>query len=156
MKKYLTTLFIGLLSVTQQLWAEPIIKDKDMGLSKSDVFETPTPKAFSYSTHFPGTGETIPRAFAGAPPQIPHNISSFKPITAANNMCMGCHHNPAMIGQRVKGLPTSMPASHYTDVRNKPSVQGKEVIGARYVCTQCHVPQAQVDTLVDNLFAIPK
>lgn len=152
MKKYLLVILFGSASWTSQLWAESTIETKDMGLSKSDVFETPVPKTFAYPDSFPGTGKTLPRAYPDAPPQIPHNIASFKPITAANNMCMGCHNNPAMIGQKVKGMPTSMPVSHYTDVRNKPNVQGENVIGARYVCTQCHVPQANVKTLVDNLF----
>jgi len=147
-----TLILMLLLLCSWQLWAESAIKDKAMGLSKTSVFETPTPQAFDYNKNFPGTGQVLPRAYLNAPPQIPHNIESFKPITASKNVCMGCHYNPSMIGKKVKGTPTSLPVSHYTDLRNKPDVQTNTVIGARYVCTQCHVPQAEVDTLVDNTF----
>ncbi|MDH5547434.1 MAG: nitrate reductase cytochrome c-type subunit [Gammaproteobacteria bacterium] len=71
---------------------------------------------------------------------------------SANNMCQGCHHNPGMIGQKIKGMPTSIPQSHYTDLRNTSEVQIKTPVGARYVCTQCHVPQANVQPLVGNTF----
>jgi len=152
MNKNAILIAMSFLSWTGQLWAETSIETKDMGLSKTDIFESPTPKPFTFPDNFPGNGKTLPRAYPNAPPQIPHNIISFKPITKTNNMCLGCHNNPAMIGQKVKGMPTSIPLSHYTDVRNKPNIQGKNLVGARYVCTQCHVPQANVDTLVENDF----
>ena len=156
MNKVLWLIVLGLLLGIGQTWAETAINDKNRGLSNISIFETPTPKAFAYPDSFPGTGKTLPRAYPDAPPQIPHGITGFKPITAANNMCMGCHNMPAMIGQKVKGMPTSIPVSHYIDLRNKPDIQGKDVIGARYVCTQCHVPQANVKMLVDNTFETAK
>lgn len=129
------------------------VADKDIGLSKSSVFDTPSPTAFSYSEASPGSGNTLPRAYADAPPQIPHSIRGFTPVTARNNLCVGCHNNPAMWGKKkVKGVPTPMPQSHYTDMRNAPGDVTKKLIGARFVCTQCHVPQAGVQPLVDNTF----
>ena len=133
--------------------ANNAIADVDMGLSKTSVFDTPEPQAVTYTDKFPGSSTVLPRAYPNAPPQIPHNIDSFKPITAKNNACIGCHNNPSLRGKEVaKGMPTPIPESHYTDLRNKPDIVGEQLVGARYVCTQCHVPQANVDVLVDNTF----
>ncbi len=130
----------------------PGIADEDLGLSKSTVFDTPSPEAFAYGEASPGSGNTLPRAYTGAPPQIPHSIQGFVPVTVRNNACVGCHNNPAMWGQKTKGVPTPMPPSHYTDTRHAPGNVTKKLIGARFVCTQCHVPQASVQPLVDNTF----
>ena len=153
--KTIHVLFGILLLVTMGLTGtragEPI-SDKELGLSKSAVFDTPSPEAFAYEEAPLGSGNTLPRAYPGAPPQIPHGIQGFTPITASNNTCVGCHNNPAMWDQKVKGAPTPMPKSHYIDMRNAPENVTKQLIGARYVCTQCHVPQAGVQPLVDNKF----
>lgn len=122
------------------------IEDKNMGLSKTSVFDTPTPEPFTYSN----SGETLPVSFQGAPPQIPHTIDNYLPLTASRNQCMACHDQPDMIGRKAKGQPTPMPKSHYTDLRRSPEKPGKEVIGSRFVCTQCHAPQADVSPLVEN------
>lgn len=122
------------------------IEDVNMGLSKTSVFDTPTPKPFSYAN----SSEALPVAFAGAPPQIPHAIDNYLPLTASRNQCMACHDRPDMIGHKAKGLPTPIPKSHYTDLRRSPDKPGKQVSGSRFVCTQCHVPQADVSPLVDN------
>lgn len=133
------------------------VADKDMGLSKTSVFDTPDPETFSYSDKFPGSSSVFPRAYPDAPPQIPHNIDSFKPITTDNNACMGCHNNPSMRGKEIpEGMPTPMPESHYIDLRHKPDTVREQIVEARYVCTQCHVPQANVEVLVENSFASQK
>jgi len=129
------------------------IADNSMGLSKTSVLDTPEPQPVSYSDKFPGTSTKLPRAYPDAPPQIPHNIESFKPITAGSNACIGCHNNPSLWGQEIpKGTPTPIPQSHYTDLRAKPDTVDKQLVGARYACTLCHVPQAGVDVLVENTF----
>ena len=133
-------------------YAQKGVADKDLGLSKTSVFDTPAPKAYGYSESFPGASKKLPRAYLGAPPQIPHNIESFIPVTAKNNMCMGCHNRPDDIGKTAEGLPPPMPKSHYTDQRHAPDKMQNKPVGARYVCTQCHVPQAKVDVLVGNSF----
>ena len=139
---------VGKTSVTSNA-----ITDVEMGLSKTSVFGTPDPIIANYSETFPGSNTLLPRAYPGAPPQIPHNIESFKPITAKNNACFGCHHNPSMRGKEIaKGTPTPMSISHYTDLRHKPDAVAEQLISARYVCTQCHVAQANVDQLVENTF----
>lgn len=60
---------------------------------------------------------------------------------AGRNQCKGCHDRPQMWGAKRKGLPTPIPESHYTDMRNDPGTVGKKLVSARSVCTQCHVPR---------------
>jgi cytochrome c-type protein NapB len=123
------------------------VRDDAMGLSKTSVFDTPSPDAFAYSDKAPNKSGVLPRAYEGAPPQVPHSIDEFLPIKADANSCLGCHDKPALMGKRMKGIATSMPESHYT------SVDGKwQRNNNRYVCTTCHVPQANVEELVGNSF----
>ena len=130
----------------QSMEQSKAIEDMDMGLSKTSVFDTPTPQPFSYGS----SDQALPVAFTGAPPQIPHRIDNYLPLTTSQNQCMGCHDQPAMIGRKAKGMPTPMPQSHYTDLRRAPDKVKKQVIGSRFVCTQCHAPQADVSPLVEN------
>ncbi len=150
LKSVLTGLALTLMCVNVQA-AKPV-KDSSLGLSKTSVNDSPAPEKFSYSNNFPGTGNLLPRAYLNAPPQIPHNIEAFLPVTAKSNNCKMCHDNRAMQGKKVKGQATAIPDSHYTDLRHAPGKVTTELIGARYVCTQCHVPQANVKPLVTNTF----
>ena len=127
-------------------------KAADLGLSKTSVFTEPTPQPFEYKDDFSGTSKVLPRSYPGAPPQIPHTIESFKPITAANNACLGCHDKPETIGKKeAKALPP-IPFSHYVTAKGKSKQPERKLSGARFLCTQCHVPQAKVKPLVDNSF----
>ena len=128
------------------------IKDSDTGLSKQSVFDVPTPEAFDYKGVMPGNDPVYKRAYPGAPPQIPHNIELMTPVKAGVNYCLSCHGSSAELSQPLKGKPTPIPVSHYTDLRHQPDVATKKLVGARYVCTQCHVPQADVAPLVKNKF----
>jgi cytochrome c-type protein NapB len=125
-----------------------------MGLSKSSVFKVPAQKAYSSKAEQPGQNELLPRAYPGAPPQIPHSIADFLPITTQSNMCIACHANPGQWGQkREKGTPTPIPPSHYTDRRNAPDKVTDHLMGARFNCNQCHVPQLDAKPLVENTFS---
>ena len=150
LKAVLTGLVLTFLCVNVQA-AKPV-KENSLGLSKTSVNDSPEPEKFGYSNNFPGTGNLLPRAYLSAPPQIPHNIEAFLPVTAKSNNCKMCHDNPAMRGKKVKGQATAIPESHYTDNRHAPGKVTTELVGARYVCTQCHVPQANVKPLVTNTF----
>jgi cytochrome c-type protein NapB len=122
------------------------VADDQIGLSKTSVYDVPDPQVFQYREDAPFSGKVLPRAYQGAPPQVPHNIDGFIPITRDSNACIGCHQQPAMIGKKVKGQPTPMPVSHYVDDKASAMHMG------RYNCTQCHTPQATVKPLVDNTF----
>jgi cytochrome c-type protein NapB len=123
------------------------VADNEIGLSKTSVFEDPSPAVFEYPKTEPSAASALPRSWNSAPPQVPHKINDFVPITANKNFCVVCHDKPDLIGKKTPGIPTSMPESHYD------KVDGKLVrSNARFVCTQCHTPQANVSELVGNTF----
>jgi len=137
--------------------ADKAITDTSLGLSKTAVTDSPPPEQFHYSKNFPGIDPVLKRAYPGAPPQIPHNIEAFLPVGKARNMCKTCHDKRNTFdasgkAKKVKGQPTAIPASHYIDHRLGTGKIGKTVVGARTICTQCHVPQANVKPLVENTF----
>lgn len=148
-KTALIACLAGLMSIAQ---AEEGIADSDMGLSKRSVFDVPAPERFDYEGVMPGTDPVYTRAYPGAPPQIPHNIELMTPVKAAVNYCLSCHGRTDELSQPLQGKPTPIPASHYTDLRHAPGKVGNALAGARYVCTQCHVPQADVTPLMKNAF----
>lgn len=126
------------------------VDDSSLGLSKTSVFDDPTPMAPVYDAPPPGVPVTAPaRYFPGAPPVVPHSIAGLVPITSQSNTCLGCHDKPDLIGKKTKGLPTPMPTSHYSSpwTKDKPS---QKVSGAHYNCNQCHAPQSDAKPLVKN------
>jgi cytochrome c-type protein NapB len=125
------------------------IPDDQVGLSKVDVRDTPDPDPVADDTSEPGERGVLPRDYEGAPPMISHTAADFLPITRDENLCLECH---MVEGEKEAGLPTPIPASHYTDLRNAPSVVSEEVVGARYNCIACHVPQTGATPLVTSQF----
>lgn len=117
----------------------------------SNVFDTPTPEPFEYSQTKPKKSELLPRAYATLPPRIPHRVDEYLPITAADNQCLDCHEDPDLIGKKKKGK-SPMPRDHYVDLRSSSDEMSEEIVGARFNCTQCHVPQSGAPPLVENTF----
>ncbi len=151
-KKQIVAIFAGLV-VTTMAVAGGSIKAENMGLSRASVFEVPAPHVYHYSDAAPGQSKLLPRAYAGAPPQVPHSISDFLPITRDNNMCVACHAQPDLWGRKLDaGTATPIPPSHYTDRRNAPDTVTDHLINSRYNCNQCHVPQTDAPALVENTF----
>lgn len=139
-------------SASSAFAAQPIAAD-GMGLSKTSVFDTPAPKVYRTKANPPGQNQLLPRAYQGAPPQIPHDVTDLLPITTDSNMCIACHNQPDNWGKpRAQGQPTPIPQSHYTDLRNAPGKVTDHLINARYNCNQCHVPQLDAKPLVVNTF----
>jgi cytochrome c-type protein NapB len=127
--------------------ADKGLTEEQMGLSKTPVTVDPDPATFEYRQADPYSGGVLPRAYSGAPPQVPHNLDGLIPITRDSNTCLSCHQQPDQVGKKkVKGQPTALPATHYTDVKKNALNMG------RYNCTQCHAPQADVNNLVGNTF----
>lgn len=127
--------------------ADKGLSEEQMGLSRTSVTTDPDPATFEYRQADPSTSGVLPRAYIGAPPQVPHSLDGLIPITRASNACISCHQQPDQVGKKkVKGQPTALPATHYTDVKNNALHMG------RYNCTQCHTPQANVNPLVGNSF----
>jgi cytochrome c-type protein NapB len=118
---------------------------EDIGLSASDVFDTPDPESPQPDSSDPGEGDAVARAFDGAPPAIPHAIDDFLPITRDENGCLMCHTDADM-------APV-VSESHYIDLRNKPGEVRDEIAGARQVCVSCHVPLTDAPLLRENHFS---
>lgn len=149
MKKALVVMIIGGIATSVGLLhaAGNEMRDDQMGLSKTSVFDDPSPETFSYSDKDPSGSGVLPRAYNGAPPQVPHKIETFLPIKTGKNMCIVCHDKPGMMGKKVKGIATAIPESHYDKVEDR-LVRSN----ARFNCTHCHTPQAGVSDLVGNTF----
>lgn len=149
MKTAWSVVIVGGLAVSVGLLhaADNGISDDAIGLSKTSVFDDPSPDTFAYSETDPSRSGVLPRAYDGAPPQVPHTIESFMPIKAGKNMCIVCHDKPGLMGKKANGIATAMPESHYNKVDER-----WERSNARFNCTQCHTPQAGVSDLVSNTF----
>ncbi len=116
-----------------------------------------------------GTSENIERSFENAPPLIPHSNEGFLPIKKDLNLCLTCHL--PKFAEATKS--TAIPKSHfmsfrpeiteeagkmmlYSDNEHGNSVTekdlGDEFNQARFNCTQCHVPQANITVELKNTF----
>lgn len=124
------------------------ISDTELGLAKGSVFEVPSPPAPVRNGAAPGDLAPAGRAFPGAPPRVPHTVGDFLPITREENWCVDCHAldwtTPAA------GDPTSIPVSHYVNLRGDTDEIGGRVRGARWVCVTCHVADTEALPLVGN------
>jgi cytochrome c-type protein NapB len=125
------------------------VSDRDLGLSRTSVFDVPSPPAWLPEESAPGDKPPPPRANVETPPVIPHAVGDFLPITPTQNMCADCH---VVAGPRKKGEPTPVPASHFVDQRHAPGQAGDKVAGARWVCISCHVPRTDAPPAVGNTF----
>ncbi len=144
---------VSFLPLAAVAWAQSGTDDKDLGLDKHSVFDTPDPIVAVDTAADPGDNALLGNYFDEAPPLIPHQIAEFLPITLDNNQCLECHDQPEMIGKEIpEGEPTPAPASHYTDLRRDPDKVTGHLVGARYVCTQCHAPQDEAKPLVENTY----
>ena len=132
------------------LMADPPAKpipDRDLGLSRTSVFEAPAPPLYQDEASNPGEKPLPKRINREAPPVIPHSVADCLPITQSSNLCMDCHAIP---GPKKKGEATPIPASHYVDLRRAPEAKGKQLAGARYVCISCHVPRTDAPPIVGS------
>lgn len=138
MKKMLLMLLLSLTAVAE----EQRYDDEGLGLRSQSVFteEGVEPPVASFPATPPGVGRLLDRAYPGAPPQIPHATTGLLPITKKGNACISCHMPPVAAALKA----TEIPVSHK---------KGDQLSNARYNCSQCHVPQAEVKTLVKNRFA---
>lgn len=125
---------------------EPGLPDSDIGLSKGDIEDTPTPEALVFNESEPAERPLPERAYPGSPPPIPHGSAIFLPITFEDNYCIDCH----MVEEKEPDGPTPIPESHFVDLRNDPGEVRSEVAGARHNCITCHAPQTDAEPLVAN------
>ena len=126
--------------------------DREIGLSKTSVFEVFSPDLVVGNQSSPGDRPLIPRVNPAAPPVVPHGVADWLPITLESNMCVDCHQ----VEGKEEGEPTPIPASHFTDLRREPGRVGEELVGARYLCISCHISLTESAVLVENQFVIPE
>ena len=161
----------------EDLGTKKTVTEEALGLRKTDLYAEADDTAgvkTDYSRPAPGEAPKFERAYQNAPPMIPHSVEGLLPITKDNNQCLGCH-----MPDVAKGVgATAIPPSHFTNFRPKTVIEGGEVVKegkklgtintsdiliakstqkkelyqGRFNCSQCHAPQAKVDTAVANTF----
>lgn len=122
------------------------VQDVQFGLSRAPLASAPIGARYAYAGKDAGENARLPRAFTGAPPMIPHSTEGLLPITLESNTCVQCHGTPGP----PRDDPPPAPPSHFVDRRGAPAVSRKEVAGARWLCTSCHLPQTHAPLLVGN------
>jgi cytochrome c-type protein NapB len=131
--------------------AGPAVPDTQIGLSKVSVFDVATPPEVVMIDPDPGGNPLFPRYNPEAPPAVTHGIADHLPIARDENVCIECHLVDAAEG----GIPP-IPKSHLVDLRRAPDKVGTRVVGARYHCVACHVPQTKAKPLVANNAPVEK
>ena len=124
----------------------PATPESEIGLAPGTAFEQPAQAPIKFNTVDPGESEVQPRPNSEFPPVIPHSVEDLGTITRTENACLDCHSPEAAAYSDAPALPPS----HEVDLRRSPDSQGDEVVGARWVCTSCHVAQTEVAPLVAN------
>ncbi|WP_169763473.1 nitrate reductase cytochrome c-type subunit [Campylobacter mucosalis] len=123
------------------------ISDTQMGIRGDIVDDNISVKQVDWTAQPAGTSKKFDRSFENSPPFIPHDIEGMEPITKDMNMCITCH----MPEVAKDAGATPVPASHLYDIRNKKD-KGGALHDERFVCTTCHVQQANVAAPIKNNF----
>jgi len=157
------------------------VSEEELGLRKVDLYseDKATPAKTDYKRAAAGSSQRFERAYVNAPPMIPHDVEGLLPITKANNACLGCHMPDVAKGVGATAIPPSHFTDYRptTVMKDGEEIKGGKVVGlksgqlgnvsdikiakakkldhlyqGRYNCSQCHAPQAKVDTAVANTF----
>jgi len=115
------------------------------------VFDTQTPTVYTYSDGKPGYNDRLSKSWDELPPQIPHRVEEFLPVNMEDNQCLDCHDVPKYIGRplntdRTIKNKSPMSKEHYA------TKELDDIDGARFNCTQCHVPLSDAPVLVESTF----
>jgi len=156
------------------------VTESTLGLRKADLYseDTVSPNAADFDRPAPGASTKFERAYVNAPPMIPHSVEGLLPIKRDNNQCLGCHMPESA---KAMGA-TPIPVSHFTNYRPTTVLKDGELVKegktvgmngelgnvsdikvakakkqdtlyqGRFNCSQCHAPQAKIDTAVGNTF----
>lgn len=84
------------------------------------------------------------RNYAMQPPVIPHKIEGYQ-VDKNANRCMMCH-------ARTRTEQSQAPMISVTHFMDRDGNFLAELSPRRYFCMQCHVPQADLNPLIDNRF----
>lgn len=127
------------------------VPDEQISLRAANPLQMVSPPPAQFPQQDPGGNPLLPRAFYGAPPQIPHGIKDME-ISANANDCLDCH----LSGDKdTPGIPPSHRIKvEYRIVPHAQAVDGSTTVlvgpdkaemvsGTRYDCVLCHVQQAK-------------
>ncbi len=92
-----------------------------------------------YTEQMPGESLLLDRPYEGAPPLVPHSVEDLAPVRG-DNQCFECHFEGIELDEG--HTATKISASHFTNEYSG-NKQEDQVIGIRYSCLQCHVPQTK-------------
>ena len=84
------------------------------------------------------------RNYAMQPPVVPHKIEGYQ-LDKSANRCMMCH-------ARSRVQESQAPMISVTHFMDRQGNFLAELSPRRYFCLQCHVPQADLNPLIDNRF----
>lgn len=105
----------------------------------------PTTESAPELQKFINDKENIERNFKQQPPLVPH-VNERYVINLKENECLECHMKQP---GKDKAKSVEMGESHFTD---RDGNKLDHLSGSRYFCTQCHVPQIDVEPLVGSNF----
>ena len=89
-------------------------------------------------------GERFEKNYRQQPPLVPHDIDTYE-IDMKVNQCIACHDWP----QNVSAGAPKISETHYI---GRDGNNLNQVASRRWFCTQCHVPQDDIQALVPNTF----
>ncbi len=84
------------------------------------------------------------RNYPEQPPMIPHKIDGYI-VDKNSNKCLSCH-------ARSRTGESGAPMVSITHFMDRDAQFRASVSPRRYFCNQCHVPQRQVDPMIENTF----
>ena len=107
---------------------------------------TGEPGMNTYPAGEPGETALLDRPHETAPPLVPHSVAGLT-INRAANDCLDCH----LEGEELDDghVATKVPPSHLINEYTGAEAESG-VIGTRYMCLQCHVPQAEAEFPVNK------
>ena len=166
----------------EDLGNKKVVTEAALGLRKTDLYseaKDTTGAAGVFDAPAPGASTKFERAFVNAPPMVPHSVEGLLPITQSNNQCLGCHMPEVAPAVKATPIPVSHFTNYRptTVLKDGEMVKEGKVVGlgkkgmgntsdivvakakksdklyqGRFNCSQCHAPQANIDTLVGNTF----
>ncbi|OQX76138.1 MAG: hypothetical protein B6D61_09250 [Bacteroidetes bacterium 4484_249] len=150
---------------------DELVTEESLGLRKTDLYSEAGTEGDLGVFDAPGAGtsQNIERSFENAPPLIPHSTEGLLPIKKDLNLCLTCHL--PKFAEATKSTP--IPKSHFMSFRPEITEKdgktvlysdneygnsiteddlGDEFNQARFNCSQCHVPQANITVEIENTF----
>jgi nitrate reductase cytochrome c-type subunit len=120
-----------------------------LSCSKAKLYDgrglaTGEPGMPAYVMGEPGDTNVLPRPYETAPPLVSHTVEGLE-ISRSANDCLDCH----LEGDEIDDghVATRVPLSHFiNEYSGKKTVN--TVVGTRYQCLQCHVPQTGAESLL--------